>query len=143
MLHISCIYKSKRNDFIEGQLYGTNTSAFVHSADDKICIRFYALFFLEHLLRSTAMQMCLIMINIPNQKYGQKNLPVWPKLLSKNHTVNKEAILDTSKIVLTAKGGYTWAVRVDKFLRDSLFHELFDLGNSKIMTSILKGTALA
>ena len=76
MLHISCNYKSKRNDFIEGQLYGTNTSAFVNSADDKICIRFYALFFLEHLLRSTAMQMCLIMINIPNQKYGQKNLPV-------------------------------------------------------------------
>lgn len=46
----------------------------------------------------------------------------------KNHTLTSQTTLDTKNLVLTTKGGYTWAVRMNKFLCDGFFHQLFDLG---------------
>ena len=60
------------------------------------------------------------------------------KFVLEKSRAKQEIILDTSKIILTAKRGNTWAVCMDKLLRDSFFHELLDLDTERQMTSIKK-----
>lgn len=91
----------------------------IHSLGIKICFRFQSLLFTNIRQLERDRWKCLY---VCNQNTFQKRTSKATKFIIRKLRRKRKTVLETKKIILTAKGGYTWAVCMDKLACDSFFH---------------------